>query len=471
MLNVSTALPTLPTRGTPAPAPAGIAGGDFQDALDGLITAPAADAAFVVPMTKVEIPALASAPPAAPATSAKAAPPVDIVAAVPLVATVIDPALLIAPVAPPPTAEPNPATALLPAMPIGRQAIADDGKIVPAEESDDDPGKDVLWLPTMVPPAPAPVARSLAPPEIGTTIAPSVRASSVPVQGIATSATSTPGPVEIARSPAAAPPTQARAQSSEAIAQPPPSPNSPPAPAEVTVDSGTLAAPARDTSIIRLPQSPKPELAVRADTVAAASSQTAPPQPLAQQPSPILPAGQVFAAAIAAVVQQGRDDREQNENRTPLAIATAALDRTHTPAVTAPADARQTALDLRQDSGLQDMIDHIEVLRDGANAGDTRMRLVPDALGAVEVSVRRDGDRLHVHFNAENQASARLIADAQPRLAELAEARGVKLGQTSVDSGEGQSRQHQPAVPVQFTRPAAATDTDTIQTLDDLRVA
>jgi flagellar hook-length control protein FliK len=103
------------------------------------------------------------------------------------------------------------------------------------------------------------------------------------------------------------------------------------------------------------------------------------------------------------------------------------------------------------------------MLRDGADANDTRIRLVPDALGAVDVSVRKDGDRIHVHFAAENRASAQLLSDAQPRLADLAEARGVKLGQTSVDTGtdpnRGQTRQ-QRAEPAQPIRPARAIRAD-----------
>lgn len=190
--------------------------------------------------------------------------------------------------------------------------------------------------------------------------------------------------------------------------------------------------------------------------------------------SPIVqPASQAFAAAIAAVhAQPHRDEQDPADPRTPFAIAAAALEAVHTPAaVPATGDARHTALDLRQDTGLQGMIDHIEVLRDNADAGDTRIRLIPDALGAVDVSVRKDGDRVHVHFNAENAASARLLSDAQPRLADLAEARGVKLGQTSVDSNAGQSRQ-QPNAPIQVTAPPAIARAESVATIStDIRIA
>ncbi len=128
-------------------------------------------------------------------------------------------------------------------------------------------------------------------------------------------------------------------------------------------------------------------------------------------------------------------------------------------AIVQPAgDVRPSALNLRQDQGLQGVIDRIEILRDtatdGANARDTRIRLVPDALGSVDIAVRKDGDVVHVHFTAENRTSAVLLADAQPRLAELAEARGVKLGQASVSTGDGQAsaQQHQHrAIPLPLT--------------------
>jgi flagellar hook-length control protein FliK len=83
------------------------------------------------------------------------------------------------------------------------------------------------------------------------------------------------------------------------------------------------------------------------------------------------------------------------------------------------------------------MIDHIETLRDGADANDTRIRLVPDALGTVDVAVQRSGDAIHVHFTAENPATRTLLTEAQPRLAELAEQRGVRIAGCSVETGSG----------------------------------
>ena len=105
--------------------------------------------------------------------------------------------------------------------------------------------------------------------------------------------------------------------------------------------------------------------------------------------------------------------------------------------VTAMSATDQAPLDLTRDDWTGQMIDRIAALRDSAEAADTRIKLAPENLGALEVSIRRDGDRIHVHFTAENAAARQLIAEAAPRLAELADARGVKLGQTSVESGDG----------------------------------
>lgn len=105
--------------------------------------------------------------------------------------------------------------------------------------------------------------------------------------------------------------------------------------------------------------------------------------------------------------------------------------------VQAMAATSQTPLDLTRDDWTGQMIDRIAALRDSAEAADTRIKLAPENLGALEVAIRRDGDRIHVHFTADNPAARQLIAEAAPRLAELADARGVKLGQTSVESGNG----------------------------------
>jgi flagellar hook-length control protein FliK len=119
------------------------------------------------------------------------------------------------------------------------------------------------------------------------------------------------------------------------------------------------------------------------------------------------------------------------------------------------------------------MIEHIEALRDAGPVRDTRIRLAPDALGGVDVSIRHEGDRVHVHFTAETASARLLLTEAQPRLAELAEARGLKLGQTSVDggsTGQGAPDQRHDAAPRRPLAPASARTADAPADTDD-RVA
>ena len=127
-------------------------------------------------------------------------------------------------------------------------------------------------------------------------------------------------------------------------------------------------------------------------------------------------------------------------------------------------EAARSGVDLTRDPGLHRMIDHIERLRDGADAMDNRIRLVPDALGPVDVTVKRERDGIQVHFAAAEPAARQLLAEAAPRLTELAEARGVRIDRTTVDhggqhaAGDGQTRQqtaqsNMPRAPVR-----AATD-------------
>lgn len=106
--------------------------------------------------------------------------------------------------------------------------------------------------------------------------------------------------------------------------------------------------------------------------------------------------------------------------------------------VTAP---QQAGIDLTRDPGLHHMIDRIEQLRDAFDARDTRIRLIPDALGPVDISVRRDAasDSVQVHFTAAEAGTRQLIADAQHRLVELADSRGVRIERATVDSGSTNS--------------------------------
>ncbi|MEG3181777.1 flagellar hook-length control protein FliK [Sphingomonas sp. LT1P40] len=182
-----------------------------------------------------------------------------------------------------------------------------------------------------------------------------------------------------------------------------------------------------------------------------------PPHP--QSPVAAAPAGQMFAAAFAIPVADSA--KIPTAGADPIEItASLQTDQLRT-TVQAMSATDQAPLDLSRDDWAGAMIDRIAAMqdsaRDAAEATDTRIRLAPENLGALEISIRRDGDRLHVHFTAENSTTRQLLADAASQLVELANARGVKLGGTSVDGGTG----GQPGTPHQSepkgsTRPASA---------------
>ncbi|QIG78725.1 flagellar hook-length control protein FliK [Stakelama tenebrarum] len=146
-----------------------------------------------------------------------------------------------------------------------------------------------------------------------------------------------------------------------------------------------------------------------------------------------------------------------------------------TRSVAAAADAGAMQLDTRRDQWIEDMIDHIDVLRDANGTRTARLRLTPDALGRLDISVQRQGDSLHVRIDAHEHAARTMIADAAPRLAELAEARGMRLshgfsdaaaGQSGTNMGGGhgsapQNAPRRPDAPASARGAAAATDSET----------
>ncbi len=229
-----------------------------------------------------------------------------------------------------------------------------------------------------------------------------------------------------------------------------------------------------DVGGVPLQTAPAPDLPPRWSTQDTAPSRTIvaqQPLTLAVQPQPgtVASAAHVFGAAIQAAAH-GRDEPADTPAIGPLAAPVA------TPAIASIAHADpQAPLDIRHERWPTAMIERIEVLRDAANATDTRIRLIPDALGAIDVSVRKDGDTLHVHFTAEQAATRTLLQDAQPRLAELADARGLKLSHGAVETGAGtgqhqqraatpQPQPQQPSAPARRPRANGGADIDSTDT-------
>jgi flagellar hook-length control protein FliK len=123
---------------------------------------------------------------------------------------------------------------------------------------------------------------------------------------------------------------------------------------------------------------------------------------------------------------------------------------------------------------MQAMIDRIgNVVQEGGKR-EALIRLLPDALGAVEVRIVERDDRLQVTLNADTAQARQLLSEHAPRLAELAEARGLRFAQTDIGGGNAQQQQDRrqalehPATPL---RPRSAQAESDASTDDGERIA
>jgi hypothetical protein len=259
-----------------------------------------------------------------------------------------------------------------------------------------------------------------------------------------------------------------------APASPPAAPLAEPAPASSPSEGqGTAKTGAADIAAVSLAptSAPKPEAAQRPtsgkDQPAPAAAQPAalqqPADPL--QPARIAPAAQIFAAAIHQAVRDER--RIDTPEPTIAAIAPTTDLAPH--AVTAAENSRQAALDMARETWPAKMIERIEMMRDAIDAVDTSIRLVPDKLGTIDVSLKQDGDTVQVHFTAQQAETRQLLAEAQPKLAELADAKGLKLSAQLGDGGGQQHQQRAPAGPQHTTtnRPSRAASNDDAAAADE----
>lgn len=145
-------------------------------------------------------------------------------------------------------------------------------------------------------------------------------------------------------------------------------------------------------------------------------------------------------------------------------------------AAAAPVRAPEPQIDTGRNDWMQAMIAQITDSQAEGGARAARIRLLPDALGAVDIRIVERGDGMHVELAADTPQARALLADAQPRLHELAEARGLRLAQSSIDaalsggpfgqSGQRQPPQEPPSAPPPprraAARPAASARADRI---------
>jgi len=281
----------------------------------------------------------------------------------------------------------------------------------------------------------------------------------------------------------------------------------PEAPVEAsTARIGTAPAIPSDTPAATAPQPPLAQpprelrkAAAEAPVVRITLDRPAPSQKVSiadvtpAQPQPATPvspsvADQVFAAfdrPPARAANAGASSDPQIDLSTLAAPTTGTQTAS---AVAATGQGQDAALDMGHQEWTSKMIDKIETLQGAGPARETRLSLMPEALGKVDIAIRQDDSgTIHVQFNTDTQSARQLIADAQPKLAEIAQERGIRLGSTSVESnaagtnggtGAGTGSQmnqgqrqdaapnrHQPSAP-----PSARREAQT-STHDDERVA
>ena len=241
----------------------------------------------------------------------------------------------------------------------------------------------------------------------------------------------------------------------------------PPIPASVT------DVPTAGGAMASAPDSPRQEAPARERGASILTPAVAPTATPAAAAPVILPALQAFGAAIRRAMADERKPAVSSDD-TILGLPT--LVATTAPAIANAVTPGDTTLDTADRRWPHAMAEQIEKLRDAADSQSTRIRLLPDALGPVDVAVRRDGDQVHVHFAAADAQTRQLLADAQPRLADAAEARGLKLGRTDVSGGDltgGDRQQQQRSAPQgqQPSRSAPARARALHADTDDSRLA
>ena len=331
-------------------------------------------------------------------------------------------------------------------------------------DKDDEQGDPALaWLLTAMPPM-QPTVEPAPPVAKGGGDTPAVAPGPGPAEQVGPQ---TPGPQPIT---AASAPVIADAATQPAPVEPvaitPPTPGAQAAvePVGSAPVASTAEAKPAPTPVGKTPVSkPRPDLAVA--TPAAEPVRVA----LPQKPSVALAAAITARSpmpALFALAQPARDEAIDRDTPPLTAAAAAATLLTPTDAVALvaqPGEAQRQALDMGQRDWPQKMIDRIEALRDDANANDTSIRLKPEALGRIDVSLKTHSDgAISVRFSAEQPATRSLIADAQPQLQAAAEAKGIRLSGTSVDlanSGntDGNRPRPQAELPQNTTNRLAAT--------------
>ncbi|WP_186728894.1 flagellar hook-length control protein FliK [Sphingomonas panacisoli] len=197
------------------------------------------------------------------------------------------------------------------------------------------------------------------------------------------------------------------------------------------------------------------------------------PTPVSLNPTPAPSVAALPALFALSMTDRMKRDDDSISSLTPTTASSLSQPTTTLP-VAPMGDAQRQTLDMGRQDWPQKMIDHIEALRDNANANDTSIRLKPEALGRVDIALRTHTDgAISVRFTAEQPNTRTMLVDATPQLSAAAEARGIRLSGTSVDlSGQGDQRPHPQAERTQpISNRLATTRGDDNQAVEDGRIA
>lgn len=301
-------------------------------------------------------------------------------------------------------------------------------------------------------------------------------------------------PVDVrAVAPAAPVPTAVTPADARAVVQAAPVPTPvTPADARVTVQATpmpTLVAPADVRATVpaapvvpvdlraTMSAAPTPTPAAPADAgpegkaeAIAASTPSAPP--LAAQAPATAPPAPEFTLRHVRAARSADDADDVDTAAKPLADASAPRDfasvAAPVPAASAGSDPQpreQGASLHREAAWAERMMGRIEEARDVSDATDRRIRITPDALGTVDVHVRREGDAVQVQLTAEHAATRALLAEAAPRLNEWTGGRPLQFTGGHADGGSSQRQAPQPQAERPAPRAARAAP-DTLTTTD-----
>lgn len=336
-----------------------------------------------------------------------------------------------------------------------RQDLAATGTILPDESVDmpkDEPEADARALPLELLAIPAPIVVDVvetAPPPLAPAALPTVTGQATPPGTIATAT-----PFVAVETPAAETPAD-QSQPFQAELQQP-------------------QRPPRTTGL----QAIVDALAEREPVVPRVSIQNAVIQPAPQ--IALVPAQPTHHLAVQAMFdggQTGDFQRDESGDAPEMIVPSLHGVTTHAPGQSVAPVAAPQSLDLGRRDWMEQMIERIDTLQSQGGARETRIRLTPDALGAIDVSISHDEGGVRIHIATDTALARAMLADAAPRLTEMAELRGLRLSQANVDpgtAGDGQGqRDPRDADARASTRPSptitAANDDDGISI--DSRIA